>query len=848
MKPPVLFAPLLVMTAATLAAQTNAVIDTRGPVLNTNMRVQVDQEGVQAPGYVFPKPEAKTDWSAKWISSASPAIPGSAAACVRKEITLAQTPKKVTAWITGDNYLVYVNGKPAARGPADAGHDFVSANSNHRFYDCRDLTPLFHQGANVVAAELIGGGYFQFEARVESSDGQTQTIQTDDTWKATASPYLKNAELPADVAARMGVNAHGNRPLFVAEAEPTGWLLAGFNDAAWPAGRVTARPETNWTVNELPPLMEARYPFFEITRVSGGVTVPVHPFQEGHPIVVQGDGEFAVHFNKIMAGRCGIKVKGCKGAQIFLGSNETDAPGGRVYELQLRDGVQFFESRDYYALGTINVLVKGAATPVEIMDVSADFMSQPVEYRGSFACSDEALNTLWKSGRWSTQICMITHHLDSPQHQEPISDYGDYLIADLVNYYSMGNNLALARQDLRKWAWVMESAQYKTFHTSYIFYWLQSLVNYYDYTGDKSVITELAPNVHAVIDQFSSYLGKNGIISEAPNYMFMDWVSVPDDKNPKIHFACHHPPAVIGQGYMTALFYRALADAARVSRLTNDPAHAEKYEKLRPQIAAPYQAELWNAQRGQYRDGKPFVTSVPPNKWLPADVQMESFSAQNNAIAVLHDLAPTAQQPAIIETMVQNKNWEVTPYYMHFVFDAFAHAGLFGKFGVAKMHEYKVQPGTQTVREMGAERGDYSHGWIASPTYQMSSKILGVMPTSPAFDTFAIRPTLCGLTFARGVVPSPHGNIRVAWERKPDQLAMQVTVPPGATGTLALPVGSAPAPTITSGGRGLWNNHRAAATLPGVERMTQTASNIEMGLNPGTYEFVAGGLLPQPAP
>ena len=847
MKAPVLFAPLLVMAAATLAAQTNAFIDTRGPVLNTNMRVQVDQEGVQAPGYVFPKPEAKTNWTAQWISSASPAIPGSAAACVRKEIALAKAPWKVTAWITGDNYLVFINGKPAARGPADAGHDFVGANSNHRFYDCRDLTPLFQQGANVVAAELIGGGYFQFEARVEYPDGMTQTLQTDSTWKATASAYLKNAELPADVAARMGVNAKGSRPLNVAEAEPLGWLLAGFNDAAWPACRVTARPEAIWTVSELPPLMEARYPYFDISRVSGGVTVPDHPFQAGHPIVVQGDGEFAVHFNKIMAGRCGIMVKGCKGAQIYLGSNETNAPGGRVYQLQLRDGVQSFESRDYYALGTINVLVKGAATPVEIMDVSADFLSQPVEYRGSFACSDEALNSLWKSGRWSTQICMITHHLDSPQHQEPISDYGDYLIADLVNYYSMGNNVALARQDLRKWAWVMESAGYKTFHTSYIFYWLQSLVNYYDYTGDKSVITELAPNVHAVIDQFASYLGKNGIISEAPNYMFMDWVSVPDDKNSKIHFACHHPPAVIGQGYMTALFYRALADAARVSRLTNDPVHAEKYEKLRPQIAAAYQAELWNAQRGQYRDGKPFVTSVPPGKWLPADVQMESFSAQNNAIAVLHDLAPAAQQPAIIETMVQNKNWEVTPYFMHFVFDAFAHTNLFEKFGVEKMHEYKVQPGTQTVREMGAERGDYSHGWIASPTYQMSSKILGVVPTSPAFDAFAIRPTLCGLTFAHGVVPSPHGNILVAWERKPDQLTMKVTVPPGASGTLVLPVGLAPTPTITSGDRGLWNNHRAAATLPGVERMTQTASNIEMGLSPGTYEFVAGGLLPQPA-
>ena len=87
-------------------------------------------------------------------------MPGSAASCVRKEVALAQTPKKVTAWITGDNYLLYVNGKPAARGPADAGRDFTGATSNHRFYDCRDLTPLFHQGVNALAAELIGGRLF----------------------------------------------------------------------------------------------------------------------------------------------------------------------------------------------------------------------------------------------------------------------------------------------------------------------------------------------------------------------------------------------------------------------------------------------------------------------------------------------------------------------------------------------------------------------------------------------------------------------------------------------------------------------------------------------------------------
>ena len=801
--------------------------DTRGPIVNAGMTVKVDLDGVQAPGYVWRKPETKISWTARWIASAAPGVQGSTANCLRKEVVLDQKPKKVTAWITSNNYLLYINGRPASRGPADPGSDFQGGGSKRRFYDCRDLTPYFYQGKNALGVELIGCNNLLLELQIEYSDGKTITLKSDDSWKAIASAYLKKQDSAPEDVAKLG---KGPKTLFDASAEPVGWLQPGYNDSAWTACKITNAPSEILVVNELPPLMEARYPYFEISRVSGGVTVPKKPFTDGQPIVVRGDGEFAVKFDKIMAGRCGIKVKGSKGARIILAANETNSWGGRTYQLLLRDGVQYFESRDYAALGTINVLVRNASTPIEILDVSADFLSQPVEYQGAFSCSDEALNTLWKSGRWSTQICMITHHLDSPQHQEPISDYGDYLIADLVNYYSMGNNTSLARQDLRKWSWVMTNAKYHTFHTSYIFYWLQSLVNYYQFTGDKTVVEELTPSVHAVIDQFASYLGKNGLISEAPNYMFMDWVTVHDDQNPKISFACHHPPAVIGQGYMTALFYRALADAITISKLGNDTAHIEKYEKLRHAISEAYEAELWNSHRGMYRDGKPFVTSVAPNKWMPADVQMESFSVQNNAIAVLHDLAPASERAAIVESMIANKNWDVTPYYMHFVFDAIAHAGLFGKYGVTKMHEYKVIPETQTVREMGPNSGDFSHGWIATPTYQMSSKILGISPAAPAYDKILIHPELCDLQWAKGTVPTPHGKVGVSWKKEGSSFRLSVIIPKGSTAEIDIPAGESS--SVLMGGKPLKPGN-------GIQSFGNQAGRLQVHVDSGGYDFTS---------
>ena len=115
-----------------------------------------------------------------------------------------------------------------------------------------------------------------------------------------------------------------------------------------------------------------------------------------------------------------------------------------------------------------------------------------------------------------TQICLQTHHLDSPHHQEPISDPGDYLIESLSNYTAFFQPW-LTRQDLRKYAWIMAQCQNKVFHTSYSLLWLQMLLDYYDYTGDESLVRELGPSVHSLLDTFTSYQVKNGLLSEAPN-------------------------------------------------------------------------------------------------------------------------------------------------------------------------------------------------------------------------------------------------------------------------------------------------------------------------------------------
>jgi alpha-L-rhamnosidase len=70
----------------------------------------------------------------------------------------------------------------------------------------------------------------------------------------------------------------------------------------------------------------------------------------------------------------------------------------------------------------------------------------------------------------------------------------------------------------------------------------------------------------------------------------------------------------------------------------------------------------------------------------------------------------------------------------------------------------------------------------------MSSRILGVTPTAPGFTKIAIRPQPCGLKFARGTVPTPHGNVDVEWRREGGQFTLKVTVPAGGSADVVLPV------------------------------------------------------------
>ena len=74
-----------------------------------------------------------------------------------------------------------------------------------------------------------------------------------------------------------------------------------------------------------------------------------------------------------------------------------------------------------------------------------------------------------------------------------------------------------------------------------------------------------------------------------------------------------------------------------------------------------------------------------------------------------------------------------------------------------------------------------------------TSYLLGVEPAEPGFRVFTIAPQMApAITRAEGVVPTPHGNVEVAWQRVDGTLTIDFTVPEGTAADVAGGPGAGP--------------------------------------------------------
>lgn len=662
----------------------------------------------------------------------------------RKTIVLTGRVKQMHLYVTGAaQYFLWCNDAFVGLGPASAGGDFLAHKPlSWQYVDRYMYTPgtvtdtlTLYAKVRMKSERLTeftpGKGDFLLSGIIEYEDGTTGTFGTDDTWEARVD------------------HRHPNPGIFDATAKEDMWSHAVYTD------------------------VPVRLPVSAIPNLS---YTPVYADYWTTPHAVHAGETYSLDFPRIHCAYLALRADGA--CTVELGCSEC---GG----IQHRETITFDEKGGayrglvMYSAGYLHVKILSAAENVHVLPYLID-SRYPVTTEGSVHTSDPVLDKVFDVCKWTLSICRQSLHLDSPSHQELLACTGDYLVETNMTLFTFGD-MRLAEQDIRRTAdWLCENDG-RMFHTSYSLMWVQWIRKVYTFTGDADIIRYCKTALDTLLTRFHGYIGKNGILDNAPDYMFIDWLEMEG-------YSMHHPPKSLGQTVLCAFYYKALTDACALCQvLENDPdgawwtAKKALWASRAASFRTAFHRAFYDTETGLYIDGLPDADDG--NKpWCPKNVPLKHYTRHANVLAAMYGLCPDSERERLIRLCADPDAdlQQVQPYYMYFIFEAVWEAGLFGDYGMKLLDLWK--PLVMSC-DKGLQEGwfappsysfDHSHAWGGTPAYHLPLALTGLQIIEPGFRKITLSPRLWGLQYADVSFPTPYGQIRIT-QREGEEV--QITVP-----------------------------------------------------------------------
>jgi hypothetical protein len=203
-----------------------------------------------------------------------------------------------------------------------------------------------------------------------------------------------------------------------------------------------------------------------------------------------------------------------------------------------------------------------------------------------------------------------------------------------------------------------------------------------------------------------------------------------------------------------------------------EPALATRAQDHAVALAARLTSHFWNAERGLFAD----------------DLRHQHYSEHAQCLAILSGLLDAPQQHRVTEGLLAATDLtRTTIYFSHYLFETYAAVGRIDKF-FERMGLWFNLPelGFTTTPEQPEPSRSDCHAWGAHPLYHYFAAVLGIRPTHPGFAAVEIRPQLGSLSYARGTLVHPRGEIAVDVRVEHDGLHGRVSLPPGVRGHLKL--------------------------------------------------------------
>ena len=465
-----------------------------------------------------------------------------------------------------------------------------------------------------------------------------------------------------------------------------------------------------------------------------------------------------------------LKIKGLKGtADIFYGESREEALD--TEHCETLDSVSSYDSKfrlepDTYRLDSKAFRYAFIETDIDTCydDVAVDIEMAPfdAEHSGSFHCSDEELNSIWRVSARTLELTTQEFFMDGIKRDRWVWS-GDAIQSYLMNYY-LHFDTDCVKRTIRQ----LRGKDPVTAHVNtimdYTFYWFISIKQYYDYTGDLDFVREMWPRMLTLMDYVLSRTNTDGMAEGRPDdWIFVDWVDFPMHKRGALCFEqLLLLKALETMAFFAAIFSRSTAINATPS--VSCPLCSDSVAVLRAKIKSTFWSDTHHAYLHALEDGKlnPQVTKFP------------------NMFAILYGLATPEEQRLITQHVMLNPDVPpiTTPYMRFYELEALCLMGLHNRV-LKEMKDYwggmlrlgatsfweKYNPqeqGTQHLAMYGRPYGkSLCHAWGASPLYILGKYFLGVRPTKAGYEEYEVQPMLGGLQWMEGEVPTPFGKISV---------------------------------------------------------------------------------------
>ncbi|MCX7174655.1 MAG: family 78 glycoside hydrolase catalytic domain [Proteobacteria bacterium] len=759
-------------------------------------------------------------------------------------------PQSAPVVVTADGrYQLFVNGVRVGRGPA-------RSTSSQGVLDPYDLAPWLKPGRNVIAvlahsygrntawyevpgwdpARAFGCGGFFLQGEVIASGG-TVLLDTGAQWCCRTAEAWRR-----DVAS----NSLGFSEWYDARQADESWAEPGHDDAHWDqpeALRVAGRNYTGdvllfqfLSLRDIPaqhhgPTLHARpIACFETApspesadlaaRMNAEVLLPIIRCSLGETMGrILTKGEYCVSviydFGEVVTGYIGFEFEGPAGAVVDFYPGEQLLPDGRVliydgipgfeasiaHRYVLRAGVQSWERFEWNGLRYLQVTYRECHEPLQVRSVTVQQTHYPVGNRGRFECSDPALNRIWAAGARTLRLCMHDAYVDCPSREQ--RQWMDAYLDARINYAAYGDTRLAARL-IRQVAAAQRPEGFTpmaapgdfavagfTNIPDFCLYWILAIGDYLRFADDPALTEEVYPNVARALQWFERYVDAEGLLNEVPLWVFVEWAET-DKKGQVTAF--------------NALYVAALRTAARLARAVRHEPAAEKYQALADRVAAAINELLWDEGRGVYADAR-------RNGRLSRRV-----SQQSNAAAIAWEIAPKERWSRMFATILDEKRLVLThglgregqvtpfdeenqvimaqPFYSHFLHRALRMDGRFEFLfdNIRRRWSALLADGESTFRETWQLEPITSkcHAWSATPTFDLSTDLLGVSPIADGFRRLRIAPQTAGLEWARGRYPTPHGEVVVEWRKGAAGINLKIVVPPGCAAEVLCPGAAGP--------------------------------------------------------